>query len=163
LAAEAVVRLEGSPPRLRLVPSPPTDPDYTEAKIRQLIPAWRRLRAHFEHRGDVEQEEWSFVLDIERGVTGLANYRQRNDPASAGTERERHKRIRADRAATMVAAMLACHMLLGWTKSDMRFALRRAPGMTADRLEDAAIAFLERYLAGAGFDAADRAFEAAVA
>jgi hypothetical protein len=144
-----------SPRPLRLVPSVPTDPDYTPEKIRGLLPAWRRLRSHFEHRGDIDEEAWGAVIDIERMVTALGNYRGRHDPALASSPDERRRLKAVGRDAAQAAEMIASHLLLGWTSEDSRFPSR------AKRLERKVIAFGERYLAGAGFEEADRAFEEA--
>jgi hypothetical protein len=151
--AQAAEELAPSPPALQVVPT--GDPDYSPERIRALLPAWRRLRAHFEHRGWIDEEEWGQVIDIERMLSALGNYRRRHDPAEATSPDERRRRKAVGRDAAQAAEMIASHMLLGWSAEDSRFPHR------ARRLERKVIAFAERYLAGAGFDEADRAFEEA--
>jgi hypothetical protein len=140
-------------PHLYLVPSPPTDPNYSPERIRSLLPAWRRLRAHYEHRGGIEEEEWVAVLDIERFVSFLGTYRLRHDPADASSPDERRRRKANGRDATQAAEMIASHMLLGWNAEDSRFPHR------ARRLQEKVVAMGERFLAGASFEEADQAFE----
>jgi hypothetical protein len=128
---------------------------YDAARVEDLISSWRRLRAHFEHQGWVEEDEWIAVLDIERMATALGNYRARNDPAEAPTPDERRRRRAASRDAAQAAEMIACRMLLGWTARDSRFPHR------AKLLERKAVAFGVRFLSGATLENADRAFEEA--
>lgn len=162
--AQAAEELVGPPPgperpALRVVAAQSVDPPsfqgYGSDDIGGELAAWRRLRSHFERTGDVDEEGWVIVLDIERMLSALATMRLRHDPADAANPEERRRRKALVRDAQQAAEMIAAHMLLGWSAEDSRFPHR------ARRLQRKVCAFAERYLAGAGFDAADEAFEGA--
>ncbi len=122
--------------------------DQAVTRVHFRADSWAQLRSRAETFGQVDEDGWVEVLDLERALGLLA--------APLMQRRRGHE---IERQARVAAALIATRLLLGWGEGEMRPLVR--PGDDPERLIRKGAAWIAAYLSGQSIEGAEAAFRRA--